>query len=741
MENKEQLIKQLTDLLDKGGDYNEIITLTTKLANDDNSVRFSVDAGLINRLGRELVAKQETAVAELIKNAFDADALNTQLMFIDAEQKGGSLLIRDNGLGMTKEQLINGFMRIATADKVENPYSEKFNRKKAGRKGIGRFSAQRLGTTLHVITQTKDCDTALQVIIDWNKFSGQIDIGAVSNEIKAIPKNREEGTDLVIYNLREAWTDAAIKRVYRFVIDLQQPFPLTASSSNVDSGFKTTIYKKTKNGEPHIIADDEEMIKKYSIATITGYTDIGGKAFYSIVSNKFNLSDYDISLTKEKKDYNSLKEIHFRTDYYIYNDEFIPRMMKNSIRKLAREKGGIRVYRNGFRVMPYGQPPNDWVGLDKQSGNKDYPTGNANFFGFVEITDTDDKKFIEVSSREGFIENEPFQELQDFIYKSLIAGARRVWSARKPKGKEESTKYNSATLKNSKEFSEKVSNLKESAKFQNEQEEEHFEQQTEDIISDFETLKDEHDKSIEEINMLRVLAALGLTIGEFTHEIRQPIEGLNANVDILNKIISDTKSRNALDRIKSIVDTFKNYTYFFDKSISQNVSRELKKLDIRNVITDFSKIIEYDVLRLKINYSLNIKGFDLHTCPMHPSEWSSILYNLYSNSKKAIIRANVEGKIKISAKRFEDKFIIIDFMDNGDGIPEENKNKIFNEFFTTSPPVGYNSSEEKELVGSGLGLKIVKDIISTYNGKIYVTENETDFSTTIRIEISQSKNI
>ena len=126
-------------------------------------VGFTVDAGLIQRLGYELVGKAETAVSELIKNSYDADATIVDVNFIDTSDVGGSLVISDNGLGMTEQQLINGFMRISSTDKLHNPTSLRFNRTKAGKKGIGRFAAQRLGERMVIITQNKDAENAIRI--------------------------------------------------------------------------------------------------------------------------------------------------------------------------------------------------------------------------------------------------------------------------------------------------------------------------------------------------------------------------------------------------------------------------------------------------------------------------------------------------------------------------------------------------------------------------------------------------
>ena len=134
-------------------DVSHVLALSTELAkNDPETVRFFADAGLIRRLGYELVSRQETAVSELVKNAYDANATIVDLIFNDTDKPGGTLEIRDNGTGMTREDLVEGFMRLSSTSKVREPISPLYKRYRAGRKGIGRFAAQRLGERLTITT-------------------------------------------------------------------------------------------------------------------------------------------------------------------------------------------------------------------------------------------------------------------------------------------------------------------------------------------------------------------------------------------------------------------------------------------------------------------------------------------------------------------------------------------------------------------------------------------------------------
>src|SRR4051812_32069979 len=148
-----------------------IAALTARLMETDpERVRFSIDAGHVRRLGAELIGRTDTALAELVKNAYDADATEVTLRFVNADEPGGSVPIEDNGSGMGGDDLVNGFMRLSTSHKIDEPLSPRFGRPRAGRKGIGRFAAQRLGNALRITTRQDGADRALRVDLSWSQF-------------------------------------------------------------------------------------------------------------------------------------------------------------------------------------------------------------------------------------------------------------------------------------------------------------------------------------------------------------------------------------------------------------------------------------------------------------------------------------------------------------------------------------------------------------------------------------------
>lgn len=750
-------------LANDSSNYSKILELSTKLASfDTDHIRFSVDAGVIDRLGTELVARQETAVSELVKNSYDADAKEVILKFKNSDSIGGILLIDDDGIGMTREQLVNGFMRISSTDKLHNPLSLKYKRKRSGQKGIGRFAVQRLGKKLTITTQTKESKNALELTIEWEKYKGDIDLVNITNRIIYVEKQKEEGTTLQIEDLRDRWTQAAIKRIYRYVSAIIQPFPLSETKENkninhdttkikktVDPGFKT-VFKKAGDSQEVIIADATTMIYKHALAEIEGWIDKNGLGIYTVKSERLNIDITD-EIGSDPDDntipFTKLKKVKFKAFYYVYNADLIPKMHESSIKKLSRTAGGIRLYRNGFRVLPYGEAGNDWLKLDQSVTRRSIlPVhGNTNFFGFVEITDTE-KIFNETSSREGLMQNEALIQLQNFTYRTLMHGVIKI-------AEERNVKIASGQQKEGKLYEKievrikDIAHTLEALDLELEKEEgnvqvkrkrrKKVQKLKKDIEQVAELQKEETTKMLKEKSMLRVLSSVGITIGQFIHEVRDYVINMESDVKfLLEKLRSDTALTERLIILEKNVATFQSYTSYFDNVISQNVVRELKPIEIQNTAEKFWNSMNNDAKKSNINFNLPVRnGSYLYSIPMHPSEWSSILFNFYTNAKKAIKRTKKSGEIKIECG-INEKYVYLEFSDSGDGISEENEEKIFDEFFTTT---SQNTVEEinasNEITGTGLGLKIVKDIVTSYRGNIQVVSPKEGFNTCLRIEI------
>lgn len=762
---QEEIKKEIEQLLQSEKfDYSRFTSLSNELVKHDREhVRFSVDAGIINRLGKELVGKAETAISELIKNAYDAEASYANLVFENAYIPGGTLTIKDDGNGMTYEELINGFMRISSSDKVHSPVSPNYQRKRAGKKGIGRFAAQRLGRQLIIVTQTLDRPQAIKATINWEDYVMDSDINEVVGEIKYIEKEREKGTTLIINNLYEGWSDAAIQRAYRYTEDLLIPEPLSRERKEwdrgrVDPGFKASFYRERMSDETRVV-DEFIAFYDHALAIIEGYIDSDGHGYWRLTSKKLGVSTTAFrQIGKEREDVNtpyvSAHSIHFKTYYFIYERNLIPGPIFSYVKNIGSEMGGIRIYRNGFRVPPYGEKNNDWIGLDESVRRKTYlfPHQNQSFFGYVEIDDASSDLFEETSSREGVIENEAFSEIRDFVYRSITTACTEIAALRKRKQTANQKDWEKKDPKQKvKEGLEELVNLigegsgDEGSSSGNESEEKRrrYQDAYEKIREGQAEQESQTERLQEEINMLRVLAGLGLAIGEFIHEIKYYFPGFTAEIDKLKEVLADNPDM--LQRVETLdvnLMAMKSYTSFFGNTISNNANRILKPVNVKEEINDFEKVIQRDCQKAGIVIEDNrdnpsVLFADMKTIPMHRSEWASIFFNLYTNAKKAIKKSeNTEGgRIYIECVQ-QEKTIVLDFSDNGCGVDPAIKDRIFDAFVTTTSASSQGRPDEEIYTGTGLGLSILRDIINSYDGRIYLLdEPKTDYSTTFRIEI------
>lgn len=763
MKTEEDIRNELAQTIEQEpNNYSKILLLSNELSKfDNNNIRFSVDAGVIDRLGNELVARQETAVSELVKNSYDADATEVSLTFINSSNIGGSLIISDNGVGMNREQLINGFMRISSTDKMRNPYSDIYKRKRAGKKGIGRFAVQRLGERLTIITQTEQNDQSLKLSIEWNQYLSNTDLFNITNTIECFSKKRSKGTTLIIDNLRDKWTEAAVKRIYRYVADILQPFPLskeTVIQNNelniVDPGFKSHFFISTNGKDKKKVGDEKIMIYNHATAIIEGKIDNEGHGSYSIVSDKLGFhSGGNIGLAPddELSIFDKLRNVYFRAYYYIYSSGLIPKMHESSIRKLATLSGGIRLYRNGFRVLPYGEAGDDWLSLDISTRRRSIlPVhSNINFFGFVQINDQSGI-FEETSSREGLMKNTSFIQLQNFLYRTILTSVVRIAEFRNIKivsgqksdniGNWEKIEISIKNIAHTLDELDKALENEEGSIIAKSKRKKKITDLKKEIEEVARLQKQENAKIFKEKSMLRVLSSVGLTIGQFVHEIKYYLDNIQGDIRVLLMELNGHLS--ALNRL-SILDqnfsVFKTYMSYFDNIISQNIIRELKPIELRTVVRPFVNSIKSDAEKSGIKFNEPIfNNYGIYTKPMHPSEWSSILFNFYTNSKKAIKRISDYGYISIECG-VEENIIYLEFSDTGDGIPKENEERIFDEFFTTTSQATLDDLDANtEILGTGLGLKIVKDIISSYRGSIKVVSPKGNYSTCIRVEIPKA---
>ncbi|HDM8167585.1 TPA: sensor histidine kinase [Vibrio harveyi] len=776
MSSEEELKKELLKLVSEASsdsndvsvkekiDYGRLLELSSAISKyDQENVRFSVDAKLVERLGEQLVAKKTTALSEIVKNAYDADASNVVVEFRGTEQRGGSITVLDDGCGMSYEELVQGFMTISTADKVSNPKSKMYGRPRAGKKGIGRFSAQKIGRKLKLITKRTNDSQYLSIDINWDMFESGTTIGSVSNKISYINDSYdfEHGTLLIIDDVREAWTQNNIKTTFNYISNI---IMYRKDSSHEDPGFSPRFYYASSDKTTLVELDD---VSEYINAADLSATAIMNSDGYLEVTVT---SEHDERFNDVLKLHESYNEILDKVNYKVELLYFTLASESKSVKGLQNylnNNGGIKFYRNGFNVAPYGEPYNDWLALDESSRRRKIlpPHANTNFIGKVFVSDAEGELFEETSSREGVIENESFTVLTEttkalamkisshvaIIREKKVTASQKGFKSKR-KSTEESLKEQLLALRLKVEQHQKQEEQKQeeseaddsmanegtshgsSEDDANTKDREESFNFTSGFIEDLENVSETLKEYIDEQLMYRVLSSTGLAISEFTHEIQTCITNLSLNSQALESFSHvDDKIKNISNQLEDNLGMLISYTDFFDGTMRSNSNREKNHYDMIKLVKKFMAAMEPTTKRRGYEIKTTFDSWDIWTKKIHVSEIMSIFINLFTNACKAIDRAGRQhGRLLIDIKT-SSEFMTIRFEDNGDGIPENKWSDVFTPLYTTEVPAEAYASDNAYNRGMGLGLSITEQIITEMHGEVSVTEPSEGYSTCIKI--------
>ena len=409
---------------------------------ESNKLFFSVKAGIKNIVGKDLIADDNIAIFELVKNSYDAYASKVVITFEDDK-----IIIADDGKGMSIDDIEKKWLALAYSAKKngseDNEIDSKFlerrksyrdliqeKRKYAGAKGIGRFSCDRLGENLVLSTKKYNANTIEQLKINWKDFEKQDDIdfskiGVLhssfqENESPVIfPNNAKSGTILEIINT-SLWDREKILGLKYSLEKLINPF----SDDNVNNEeFEIEIICKrelNKDKEIELGRDKVNGIVRNSILNIikSKTTKIEVKINYDKIDTKITDRGTLIYHITEDNKYNSLID-KLEIDIYYLN-----RTAKfNFTSKMRVEPvnyGSIFFFKNGFRVQPYGNKGDDSWGLDyrAQQGYNRY-LGTRELLGQVSIFTDNINEFREVSNREGgLVDTLGFRYLKDIFDKT-----------------------------------------------------------------------------------------------------------------------------------------------------------------------------------------------------------------------------------------------------------------------------------------------------------------------------------
>lgn len=386
-----------------------------------SKVRFKANARIKDVVGRELINDDNIAIAELVKNSIDADASNVHIIFQGAKDKAfgpgesASIIIADDGAGMDDDDMRNKWLNIAYSEKRGGASSKKFL---AGNKGIGRFSCDRLGKLLNLYTQ-KHNNPVLSMKIDWDIFNApKIDEEIGSFELNLDEMGRYEfdnitsdlpirkfhsGCILEIGNLHSMWDRKKILALRRLLEKMVNPH----ESMLANPKCKIHIHASPLKGLSGVVKNSIFDKLKFKTTSVESRISKDGKIIVTEIKDK-GQTIVKITTGGESAPYPALKNSYIRL-YYM--NRYKKALFKRQTGVSTTEFGSVFMFLNGFRVPPYGDRGDDWLALDnrKTQGTMRH-LGTRDLLGVIEIKDADNN-FQVLSSREGVVNNDAYQQL------------------------------------------------------------------------------------------------------------------------------------------------------------------------------------------------------------------------------------------------------------------------------------------------------------------------------------------
>ena len=410
--------------------------------------KFRPSARLIRTIGDDIIKDVYAAVIELIKNAYDADANNVELKFIDlANPEKAKIIIKDDGHGMNYETVINNWMVPATGDKLTRRKSPG-GRYMQGKKGIGRFATSILGNTLLMET-TKKSGITTTVLVDWSIFRAEKYLDEIELLVESKTSGQKSGTELIIESGEKGleWTKNEMEVLIKELRKLLSPI-MEKENFNIGIEFNNTDIENYD--------DMKKKIEPFPMLELFDYRlsgKIDGKGNVSLVYE--NQAERNIPPEKITFHTNLDKgklcgplELDFRVfDREVQAiEDIIKRGLKDpdtgkflgklEARRLLNELCGVGVYRSGFRIRPHGEPGYDWLLLDKERvQNPSLRIGSDQIAGFITIADEEISHLEEKSSRDGLKENSYYIGLVEIAKKCLAQLEERRFDFRKKTGR------------------------------------------------------------------------------------------------------------------------------------------------------------------------------------------------------------------------------------------------------------------------------------------------------------------
>lgn len=709
------------------------------------SKSFKPKAHILTLLGEELIKSPVMAMYELIKNSYDADAKSVRITFENAEKpEMTTISILDDGTGMTDKIIEDVWLEPGTD--FRKPIDDKGNRKitiseyfervPMGEKGIGRFAVHKLSNKISVTTrpllsgvlnkaslsieEKVIADYEIELTIDWSKFGQHTYLDDLNIEW-TIKNNNENfyfkdthGTLIKLCEVKEPWTRGMARNLKRNISSM-------ASGKQSNSSFK--IHLDFNNTWLEDIPTVEEILRdapfKFNAKVDSNYNlsysylfklknqkKIGSRSIDKLSESSLNLKPTIEEKYREKLIEDNINEKlanklinkfsnnkspigEVEMELYSFNLDSISlkdSISSSNIKTILKDNAGIKVYKDNMRVFNYGEPGNDWLGLDiKRINSKEFISNNQNI-GYITLNAAQSVSLIEKTNREGFIEDYNYELFKTIILEILQEFSATRWTDRQ-KWLEFNKKISSSPVEG--EF-DKLNEFVKKMKYINSKDKKYIKDKVDYFKKEYE----------EQRKTLLIPAGIGMTASVALHEIEKLVPRMESNLN--QKPLPQKKLKSNVNELKQYMsgimsilrkNTKQNNNLFeCTERAFDNYELKMEARNIQYSIDIDEKIVIKCDKRLLVTMIMNLIDNSIH--------WLS---TIYQDNKNIMIKA-IENKDRIH----------LIFADNGPGFRDEDPvTDLVKPYFT------------RRSDGIGLGLYLIDTIMIQY-GRLNLFHNKHD---------------
>lgn len=646
-------------------------------------VAFRPRARLLKLIGEELISDEVVAVTELVKNSHDADASSVRIVFRNVTQPDGVIEIIDDGCGMDRDTFLGGWMEPAGSTKgADGVRVTPRGRRVLGEKGVGRFSVDKLGRHLELISLRKGHSGEVRATFDWDEFdeSGQM-LSEIRHrwEIRPASELKKHGTILRITGLRDVWSERMFRRLSTRLGRLQSPF----GSSH---GFTIHI--------------ESEEFPRYSGEVRSSFLD---KAPYRIAvafdgRDSFRIETSGRELKRSRRSETadpSLGQLNcgpVRVTLYAFDLEtdavaaIGPRL---EVRAWLREWSGISVYRDGFRVWPYGEPHDDWLRLDQRRVNNPVVRlSNNQIVGFVEIGSDRNPELEDQTNREGLIHNDAFRDLRKAVEYALTLLEAERQRVRHP------TSTKRADPRRRKPIAVPLADTLEQLAGSGQADRRELRRIAAEARDSAERRQAELENLMHAYNDLAAAGQAVIGIG-------------GALLPLVNRLKAELKpkTRRGSGAVSETLNEIEQHLVMLD-AIAAPAPLRRRTMDVLPELEVFRSAMAPLLEARGVRFTVTSEGGEVQRVDMHPHSFRRVLHILLANSLDWFIGTE-QPRVSVHSHQLDDRCEIT-FSDNGPGIARSAVGKVFN------PLVSMKEG------GRGMGLTIARGLIEEIGGTIDV---------------------